>query len=496
MSEQSMRVAKMKEIDEKNTYLVEGRYIVLKRRYYLASSEKTALPKSPKRRNNNKKTPKDKRVLKPSERYPNAEIVDLDVEIKGKNTCDCCNSEMEDTGPTDVSEQVTVIPKKFLIERHHHKVYKCRSCDSLLTTPRVPRIKEGSSYSDEMIIDVGMSKYCDLMPMERYAAMAAREGMEKLPANSLIELTHYLAYFCLPIAKKIELEVLKSRILYADETPHRMMEQENKKQWYLWGFSSATSAYYNCHPSRSGDIAASFLKNSSCEFLMSDVYSGYNKGVRLANEARVQELVGGGMTEEQAKSKVKLITKTYCNAHARRKFKELEEDNPEAKFFLRLYQRIYFLEKLIQENKLPCRDPKDRQGFYMKVMKRKAELVQSQSLKRSGIHTACSYFLKNFEELSFFTKNTELPLDNNHQERLLRSPVIGRKTWFGTHSILGGQTAAVLFTIVESCKLNKINPRKYLKENIHRIHQGKQIFTPWEETQQTSSQGSPPQKIN
>lgn len=61
--------------------------------------------------------------------------------------------------------------------------------------PTVPRIVEGSTYSDEMILDVALSKYCDLIPIERYVQMAARSGLPKLPANSLYDLTHKLAFF-------------------------------------------------------------------------------------------------------------------------------------------------------------------------------------------------------------------------------------------------------------------------------------------------------------
>jgi hypothetical protein len=62
----------------------------------------------------------------------------------------------------------------------------------------------------------------------------------------------------------------------------------------------------------------------------------------------------------------------------------------------------------------------------------------------------------------------------------MRSPVIGRKTWYGTHSKRGAETNAVLFSIVESCKLNKINPREYFKDIVHAIHVKKDIFTPVE----------------
>ena len=74
------------------------------------------------------------------------------------------------------------------------------------------------------------------------------------------------------------------------------------------------------------------------------------------------------------------------------------------------------------------------------------------------------YFLKNYDGLTRFLINSELPIDNNPAERLLRSPVVGRKTWYGTHSKRGAETSAILFSLVGSCKLNQINPREYFKK--------------------------------
>lgn len=62
----------------------------------------------------------------------------------------------------------------------------------------------------------------------------------------------------------------------------------------------------------------------------------------------------------------------------------------------------------------------------------------------------------------------------------MRNPVIGRKTWYGTHSRRGAETAAILFTVIESCKLNRINPREYVKKLVDEIHQGKPALTPAE----------------
>ena len=97
---------------------------------------------------------------------------------------------------------------------------------------------------------------------------------------------------------------------------------------------------------------------------------------------------------------------------------------------------------------------------------------------KSSLVKAVSYFIKNFHELTLFLNFEDLPIDNNSQERLMRNPVIGRKTWYGTHSKRGAETNAVLFSIVESCKINKVNPRDYFRDIVHTIHEKRSIFTP------------------
>ena len=160
---------------------------------------------------------------------------------------------------TEDAEQLTVIPKKYEILRTKRSIYRC-SCQSCMkTAPASPRIVEGSSYSDEMILDVVLSKYCDLIPIERYTQMAARGGLMDLPPNSLIDLTHKFAFFVKQVYELIKVEVLKARVLHADETPHRMLEGSSKKSWYLWGFSNKEYCFLECHDTRSGDVASDVL---------------------------------------------------------------------------------------------------------------------------------------------------------------------------------------------------------------------------------------------
>jgi transposase len=113
------------------------------------------------------------------------------------------------------------------------------------------------------------------------------------------------------------------------------------------------------------------------------------------------------------------------------------------------------------------------------LMKPLFEELKQKSLEQVGgypgqskLAVAMKYFLNNYLELTRFLEIGELPKDNNLQERAMRNPVIGRKTWYGNHSLKGAQTSAIMYTLVESCKLVGVNPRDYFKALKDALHQG------------------------
>lgn len=447
--------------------LVDDKYLFFKKKFFGRSSEKEPAPELdleiPEQLKKDSKT----RVLLPSQRYPHLAIEVEDLELKAFPTCQCCGVETIDSGMYEVSESLTLDPKEYYTRRTRRKKYKCSKChSSIITTPMYPRITPGGSYSDELIIDVAMSKYCDLIPIERYVSMAERAGVEGLPQNSLIETTHQLADFAEPVVSKIlESEIKPSLILHVDDTRHRMLKKSNQTQ-YLWGFSNSIASYFEVHGTRSGDVVSELLKDSKCEYLVSDAFSGNNKSVKDTNIYRVE-------------NKLNLIEQIYCNAHARRKFKEAREKFIDAQVYIDIYKKIYFLEGQLKEKPpdevLELRE--QMRPFFKKLKTLCEENINNYSLK-SSIVEAMNYFLKNYEALTKFLNKSELPIDNNPQERLLRNPVIGRKTWYGTQTDRGAKTNAILFTIVESCKLNKINPREYFKNLVVSLLYNNEVITP------------------
>jgi transposase len=406
-----------------------------------------------------------------SERYPEARVEVDELNFATPQTCPACGEMMQESGMSENCEYLDVTPKEFIVvEQRRHK-HRCGNCHgSIVTAPCPPRVIPGGSYSDELIVDATLSKFSDLIPMDRYTKMAGRSGLEGLPPHSLIKASFGLARFLMGVYALIKSEVLAEAVLRADETPHRMLEGDAKKRWFLWGFSVEFACFFECHDTRSGDVSTEVLNLSACLILLTDVYAGYSKSIRLANKIRVEE----GRP---------LIVAANCNAHARREFWAGDWDSPEMNadqtIVIEHYKLIY---KLNKESKglLPEGILQTRQEMkpHFEAIKAEAEAKINTYSSKSQMATAYNYFLKNYDGLTLFLTNHLIPIDNNGSERLLRSHVVGRKTWYGTHSRKGAEVAAVHFTIVETCKLNGLNPREYYTDAIRRIHSNCELLTP------------------
>lgn len=460
-----------KELENK-ILVINGQIVVLRNKLFGKKSEKKLSNTNPKPsvpKSNSGKKKRKKTFLRPSERYPDAPQIERHLEFQTIPNCSCCGTIMEDSGMTEDTEFLTVVPAQYIVICQKRHKYRCGKCHGdVKTAPAPKRIIPGSTYSDDMITDIALTKYCDLIPIERYSAIAGREGLKDLPPHSLIGVTHNLADFVKPVYNRIREEIDASTILYADETPHKMLEGDKKSNWYLWGFSNSESSYFDIRDTRSGDIASELLNDTKCQYLISDVFSGYQKAVNVSNNLRRER----NLPEIQS---------VYCNAHARRKFKEAENGFPEeSQYFIEMYRKIYLLESEGKED--PTLLGKNRLAMkpLFEAMKKTAEAQKEGVSSKSSLSTAINYFLRNYKEFTIFLNHLDLPIDNNHQERQLRNPVIGRKTWYGTHSKRGAKTAAILFSIVESCKLNKVNPRAYFSKLVQSIHGNKVSFTPKE----------------
>jgi hypothetical protein len=173
------------------------------------------------------------------------------------------------------------------------------------------------------------------------------------------------------------------------------------------------------------------------------------------------------------------IENANCNAHARRYFFKSRLAYPDAEFYLDHYHEIYQLNSAAKgrppEEVLKMRA--EMRPLFEAMRQRAMDELLRYSIQ-SKFGKAFNYFLENYDGLTIFLDDVDVPIDNNSQERLLRNHVVGRKTWYGTHSERGAKTAAILFSLVETCKLNHVNPREYFASLVRDLLVGKNPYTP------------------
>lgn len=442
-------------------------------------------PKTPSTSTNkgrNKGDPRDDFNKLPSKKFPDLEVKEKIVGMDQIPTCKCCNRLMKPSGLYNVSEKLEVIPKEFYISRIKAVIFNCQSeCGAIQNSPAVPSIVPTSNYGDSLIIDVALSKYCDLIPIERYVQIAFRSGMGgELPPQSLIGLTHHLANFMADIYQMIRAESLSAKVPRMDETPLKMLEGDDTHNWYLWGFFSKHSCYFEAHNTRSGDVAYEFLKHSSAETIMTDGYGGYGKSVQMIKD-----------------ESGRFIAMANCNAHAYRYFEEASMTwASESKIFLKLYGDIYEIERerIHLEEKLSEKESLEYRAKMIPLFEEiKKECVEATKniMPKSSLEKAINYFINLYDGLTLCTRDVEIPLDNNLAEREIRPTAVGKKVWYGHHSKRGAITAAIMFSIVQSCKMNNVNPREYFPWAVNQKLKGEAVLTPYQYSLKLKRENSP-----
>lgn len=414
----------------------------------------------------------------PSKRYPDLPIEDIEVRDESPPKCSC-GQDMTDTGLRDSSERIEVEPKVYRIKRYNRVVYTCRCCKSAMASAKAPpQIIQGSCYGDSFVKDVVLSKLCDLIPISRYTAMAARQGVEGIPTNSLYEFSRYLAIYVSPSYARLAVQIKTDVVINADETWYKMLEGSEKKNWYLWSFNSDRGIIYLAKDSRAGEVAADFLKDCACEFLVSDAYRGYAAAISKVNKMR----------EESGNTYV-FLKSAYCNAHARNNFCASSIKGT------KIAKRVIHIYKIIFAT-YPTFKTADGEAFYkakaklekaFTLLKKIAESEMPKLSSKSALYDALEYLVTYYQGLTLFLSNRSIPMHNQRSEQSLRNPVVGRKIWYGSHSPDTAADMAKIMSLVESCKLLKINPRKYIDDAIERVHKGLPALSPYEYLQHQNS---------
>lgn len=374
-----------------------------------------------------------------------------------------------DTGLYDESSKIQIIERSYVREIHRRKKYKLDMSalpdsekEIIITSPGCDELLPGMNYTTEFVASVVADKYISHVPLERQTREMESLGLKGIRNSTLSRHSALAAASLEPIQQKILSELVQSDLaLHLDETPWNI-QNKNEKNGYLWVISNRTGSYYFFKPTRSAKVISEKLSGYKGP-VVTDGFNSYDSVLAEAN-----------------------IPHAYCWAHARREFLPLEDHDPSVKPILDEIDELFKVERLATSFEI-LKDLRDEQSSKI-IENIKSLLIEELPKSRNGSQKrkAILYLQSRWDGFTMFLTDTRIPLSNNEAERTIRHAVVGRKNYYGSGSHSGAETAATLFTIIESCKKNDIDPRTYLVAALKSIAAGNNPLTPYETARQRS----------
>ncbi len=378
-------------------------------------------------------------------------------------TCGC-GCQMSRIGE-DVSEKLDYTPGVFTVERHVRGKWACAHCRTLVQAPVPAAIIDKGIPTVGLLAQVLVAKHADHLPLYRQEAIFGRAGLA-IPRSTLGAWVGQCGIRLQPLVDALKQQLLRCRVLHADETPVAMLAPGKGKthRAYLWAYAAATSqnlkaVVYDFTAGRSGENARAFLghdpdrKERDQEpwvgSLVCDDFSGYKALFTLG------------------------VTEVGCMAHARRKFVELHVTHKStlAQTAIDLIGQLYGIETDIQGLE-PAQRLQQRRSRAAPIAAALHDwLVAQRARVTHGTATAkaLDYSLNRWVALTRYLDDPHLPIDNNHDEQQIRPWATGRKNWLFAGTLAAGQRAAAIMSLIQSAKLNGHDPYVYLKDVLERL---------------------------
>lgn len=394
----------------------------------------------------------------PVRRSPPAHLPRENVVHAAPCSCPECGGTLKAVGE-DVSEQLEYIPEHFKVIRHVRPKFACGQCATLVQAAAPVRPIDKGLAGPGLLAHVAVSKYLDHLPLYRQSGIYARQGID-LDRSTLADWIGGIARLVTPLAELIGRYVVAAGKVHADDTPVPVLDpgRGKTKTGRLWVYvrddrpaasSDPPAAFYRYTATREGAHPRAHLK-AFRGTLQADGFSGFDG------------LYVDGKVHEAA-----------CWAHARRKFYELyaAHKSPLAEEALNRIKALYEIEDSIR-GKPPDERKRVRQlhaGPLLDGLNAWLQATLTRVSAKSELAAAIHYSLKRWQALTRYRDNGTIEIDNNAAERALRGPVLSRKNFLFAGADSGGERAAVLYTLLETAKLNGVDPEAYLRFVLERI---------------------------
>lgn len=317
---------------------------------------------------------------------------------------------------------------------------------------------------ESLLASVLTAKYCDHLPLYRQVQMLRRNDI-RISRQTLSKWVLSLATGLAPLYQAMKDQVLRSGVIFVDESPVNLQGQKKGpcKKAYMWIYAGGGGGdppyrFFDFRTSRSHAHVEQVLQDYQ-GILHSDKYAAYEK---LAKRETIQWCP--------------------CMAHVRRKFVEAEGAEPALRsLILQKIRYLFLLERVAwarsPEERLQIRQEKEKPLLQSLTALIKERIHQGGLLPKAKFTQALHYYLGLAPYFENYLVNPDARLDNNVAERAIRPLTIGRKNWMFVGSENGGQAAATILSLIQTCRHLNINPQEYLEDVLRRImgHPAKQI---------------------
>ncbi|HXO70448.1 MAG TPA: IS66 family transposase [Bradyrhizobium sp.] len=397
------------------------------------------------------------------------------VVIPAPCSCPACGGTRLSKLGEDVTETLEVIPRAWKVVQTVREKFACRACEKITQPPApfhvVPRGWAGPSFLAMLLFE----KYGQHQPLNRQAERFAREGVP-LSVSTLADQVGAAAFALMPLYRRIEAHVLAAERLHGDDTTVPVLAKGKTDIARLWVYvhddrpfagTDPPAALFHYSRDRRGEHPRAHLAAWS-GVLQADAYGGYG------------ELYAAGRQQG-------LVLEAGCFAHARRKFFELADVEGAARkksrgertgmiypIALEAVQRLdalFDIERTINGGSAAERLAV-RQELSTPLMRELHVWLTAQFGKLSRNHDlakAINYMLRRWDAFTRFLDDGRVCLTNNAAERALRCVPLGRKAWLFCGSDRGGQRAAILYTLLQTARLNDVDPQAWLADILARI---------------------------
>jgi transposase len=394
------------------------------------------------------------------------------VVIPVSKTCSCCGSARLSKLGEDITETLEVVPRQWKVIQTVRERFSCRECETITQPPAPFHVTPRGFAGPNLLAMVLFEKFGQHQPLNRQSERYAREGVD-LSLSTLADQVGACALALRPLYALIEAHVLSAERLHGDDTTVPILAKGKTETGRIWtyvrddrpfGGKDPPAALYYASRDRSGEHPQRHLK-SFVGILQADAYSGYGR-LYLADR------------------RPRPIIEALCWSHSRRKFFELADIasnarrgrdaapiSPIALEAIRRIDAIFDIEReingLLAEERLATR--RIRSAPLVATLEGWLHVERAKLSRHNGVAKAIDYTLTRWPAFSRFLEDGRICLTNNAAERALRGLALGRKSWLFAGSERGAERAAVMYTLIQTAKLNDVDPQAWLADVLARI---------------------------